>query len=278
MTISELEQKTIKLHPNLDKNDIKTAIMYVYKLNTYTDYQMAMNKQINQSIKYKTIINRLLKNEPIQYILNEAFFYYRTFFVNKSVLIPRPETEELVHTFLHENKNEVLTVVDIGTGSGIIALTIKDHSEHTVYGSDISKRALRIANKNNINNNVIFKHGDLLNPFIKEGIVVDAVVANLPYIKREEMLEDKVKNFEPARALYLPKVNIFNRLFSQTKLLHYGKNGVSLYLEYGTKQTEELVILARKHFGNNVKIDVVKDMQGKERFLIIRGIYANKNL
>lgn len=278
MTLYELEQQTLFLYPNLDKNDIKLALMHCYDAHNYITYRQLEKIEVTPLKKFDVIVRRLLTGEPIQYILGSAYFYFRDFMVDKNVLIPRPETEELVHLFIKDTKDTKGAVIDVGTGSGVIAITIKHHTNHQVYASDISKKALKVARLNSGGYDITFLDGDLLKPALKEEIKVNYIVANLPYIKKEEILENKVKSFEPHRALFWPKRNIFNRLFTQVKKLPQVEGGISLYLEYGTDQTEELTLLAKRQFGRNVKIEVKKDMQGKERFLIIRGIHGNENI
>lgn len=275
MTLRELEQNTCKLHPFLDKNDVKLLLMHIYGIDNYSQYSLNLDQVVPNESRFTTFLNRLIKGEPIQYILGVAYFYYRDFFVDKNVLIPRVETEELVDFIIKDVGRNNGNLADIGTGSGVIAITLKDHSNLNVFASDISKRALKIALQNDIKKEIKFLHGDLLLPYIKKGITLDFIVANLPYIKAEEVLENKVKDYEPNRALFLPKSNIFARLFRQVKRLKIGENGLQIYLEIGTNQMEELSKLAYEILGDKIIIEALTDMQGKERFLVIKGIYAH---
>lgn len=275
LTLYSLKQNTLKLHNFLDKNDVKLALMHVYNIDSYTDYVLKLHTPIEEKQEFYAIINRLVKGEPIQYILGKAYFYNRYFFVNKNVLIPRVETEELVDIVLKDVKENTGNLLDLGTGSGAIALTLKAHSKLSVFASDISKKALEVAQKNDCENSVTFVHGDLLAPFINKEIAFDYIVANLPYIKREEEVEQKVKDYEPESALYNSDPNIFERLFKEVKMLNFPKTGLSIYLEIGTNQDDEVSNLARRYLGENVKINVVNDMHGKKRFVIIKDIYGN---
>ena len=275
LTLYSLKQNTLKLHNFLDKNDVKLALMHVYNIDSYTDYVLKLHTLIEEKQEFYAIINRLVKGEPIQYILGKAYFYDRYFFVNKNVLIPRVETEELVDIVLKDVKENTGNLLDLGTGSGAIALTLKAHSKLSVFASDISKKALEVAQKNDCENSVTFVHGDLLAPFINKEIAFDYIVANLPYIKREEEVEQKVKDYEPESALYNSDPNIFERLFKEVKMLNFPKTGLSIYLEIGTNQDYEVSNLARRYLGENVKINVVNDMHGKKRFVIIKDIYGN---
>lgn len=186
MTLCELEQQTLFLHPNLDKNDIKLALMHCYDVHNYITYRQLEKIEVTPLKKYDAIIRRLINGEPIQYILGSAYFYFREFLVDKNVLIPRPETEELVHLFINETKDAKGTVIDVGTGSGVIAITIKHHTNHHVFATDISKKALKVAHLNSGGYDITFFDGDLLKPAIKEGLKINYIVANLPYIKKDE--------------------------------------------------------------------------------------------
>lgn len=278
LKLKQIEKNILNLHTFIDKNDLKIALMHVYNIKDYTQFVLKLEDYFKYDSKLDSIIARLKNDEPIQYILEKAFFYYRYFKVNKNVLIPRIETEELVKLVLDLTTSEPLNVVDVGTGSGVIAITIAEHTNHEVFATDISKRALNVARENDFNSKVNFFHGDLLRPLIKSDIKVDVIVANLPYIKDHEIIEDKVSEYEPRRALYLPTQNIFKRLFKQTRSLNVGEKGLSIYLEFGTNQDEELVNLAKSIFGKSVKLDVIEDMHGKKRFLVIKDLYANKSI
>lgn len=275
MTLRNIEQNIINLHPNLDKNDLKLALMHIYNIDTYSDYILNLDKKFKENRKLNSILERLNSGEPIQYILGYAYFYNRNFKVNKAVLIPRPETEELVNLVINETKDNTLNILDIGTGSGVIAITIAENTNHKVYASDISRKSLKVAKENDIQKKLKFYQGNLLLPLIKDNVEIDVIVANLPYIKFHEILESKVKDYEPTRALYMPKNNIYQRLFKQSKRLKVGRHGLSMYLEFGTDQKDELVTIAQKVFGKNVNIEVIKDMQNRDRILVLRNLYAN---
>lgn len=273
MTAYEILQHTIKDYPHLSVNDVRLALMHISKSGDYTSFILNQNKDINLPPKFYEIISRLNEQEPIQYILEEAFFYNTNLYVNKHVLIPRIETEELVHNLINEIKNDPpIAIADIGTGSGAIAVTIANNTDHQIYASDISKRALKVARKNDKYNKVQFFHGDLLMPFIKNEIMLDYVVANLPYIEPDDEISDNVKNFEPHLALFLPKKSIFARFFRQIKKVHKGRNGLDIFMEIGSNQGEELLELALKILGKDEQVAIKQDMYGKDRFLIIRGI------
>ena len=146
---------------------------------------------------------------PIQYIIGKEQFYGREFFVNDDVLIPRPETEEVVFHLLDKQKRvfsegERLNVIDIGTGSGAIAVTLALECGHfSVAASDISKEALQVAERNaqNLGADVRFLQGDLLTPFISSGKKADIIVSNPPYISEEEMARRMAKRGDSPRKI-----------------------------------------------------------------------------
>ncbi|TRM10787.1 peptide chain release factor N(5)-glutamine methyltransferase [Lentibacillus cibarius] len=144
---------------------------------------------------------------PLEHLTGMAPFYGRDFHVNEHTLIPRPETEELVEKVIHNASGKPLTIVDIGTGSGVIAITLALELPHaTVYATDISPEALHVARENadKLGADVTFLHGDGLAPLINENIRPDILVSNPPYIAASEkdQLADTVKNFDPELALF----------------------------------------------------------------------------
>lgn len=167
-----------------------------------------------QSRELEKIMLRLEKGEPVQYVLGEAVFCGRSFHVEPGVLIPRPETEVLVleSTFctLGSGNKRSLNVLDIGTGSGCIAITIAlNHPEWNVFGCDISDVALKIAAENAEQlgaANVTFFSTDILNPDIESDRKYDIIVSNPPYVcmKEREQMDAIVADHEPSLALFVP--------------------------------------------------------------------------
>jgi release factor glutamine methyltransferase len=178
-----------------------------------TDMLMRLHDSISEK-KYeelKSAVDRHVDGEPVQYITGREDFYGRTFSVNEEVLIPRPETEELVEHMLtliseHFPGEEKVAVADIGTGSGAISVTMAlENKDLKVYTVDIARESIEVArgNARKLGAEVEFLHGDLLKPFIDKGIKLDVVVSNPPYIPDSEIavLDTIVKDKEPMRAL-----------------------------------------------------------------------------
>ena len=222
-------------------------------------------------------VKKLANNEPLNYVLGYSYFYGYKMIVNKDVLIPRFETEELVALILSyvdsEYKNDKKVVLaDIGTGSGAIAIALKKEEEKLeVYASDISKEAIEVAKLNAKNNDadVNFLVGSLLDPIIEKDLKLDILVSNPPYIKEDETLEASVKDYEPHLALFGGKDGLkFYRLIFENAHKVMKEKGY-LFFEMGYDQKENLMAMAKDYF-KDAQIEVFKDINRKDRMLVIK--------
>ncbi len=257
--------------PRLD-----AELLLVYSLNLknrvelYTNFDRPLTDEEVEN--YRQLIIRRAKGEPVAYITGRKEFYGFEFYVERGVLIPRPETELLVETvydFLRGK--EGLTVVDVGTGTGCIALTLckLTDGKHRFYGIDISKKALSVAEFNRERlgcRGVSFLKGDLLSPV---DFPVDVVVSNPPYVPvGDNRLDKEVLKFEPAVALFGGEtgLEVIEKLVVQSseKL----KPGGLLALEVGEGQSGEVKSLLESSGFHSVK--VLKDLSGIER--VVTGV------
>ena len=219
-------------------------------------------------------LSELKTGKPFQQILGETEFYGFQFFVDENVLIPRPETEELLELAIHKIQNsklklQDLKIVDIGTGSGIIPIVLKKYfPDAEISAVDFSEMALKIARKNAEFHEVEinFLHQDYLSENLTE--VYDVIISNPPYIGMEEAveIEDSVKGFEPQMALFSPTSNalIFYEKIAKDCKNHLSKNGL-LFLEINQKlgiETKNLFV------GVLSEVELVKDLSGNDRFVI----------
>ncbi len=196
--------------------------------------------------------------------------------VNKDVLIPRFETEELVGYILSYYdemfETKKIKVVDIGTGSGNIAIALaKEEPNMEVSASDISPEAIEIAKENAKNNDakVNFVVGDMLEPFIKSGEKFDILVSNPPYIPDTEFVEDIVKDNEPHLALFggSDGMKFYDMILKDAdKILNYP---ALIAFEHSYNKKEQMINLAKKYFSDS-QVEVIKDMQGKDRMTFIK--------
>ena len=224
----------------------------------------------NEKQNIISIVKRLLNNEPIQYILGKTEFYGLEFKVSPAVLIPRPETEELIEWILLETKKINPHILDIGTGSGCIAIALAKKMQYaTVDAWDISESALEIARQNAITNNVSveFSNVDVLKS-LSVRKYFDIIVSNPPYIKEseKEKMEKNVLDYEPHEALFVANNDaliFYNRITDIAKE-NLNENGV-LYFEINRANGVEIVqMLKRKGLMNN---ELKKDISGNNRMI-----------
>ena len=219
----------------------------------------------------KEILQELKKGKPYQQILGHTEFYGNRFFVDENVLIPRPETEELLEITIQRLKKlkiKKLKILDVGTGSGIIPITLKKHfPDAEVSAMDISEKALEIAQKNATfhKTRINFIQSDYLNTDFTEKY--DVIISNPPYIGIDENaeIEDSVKGFEPNIALFSPTSDalIFYRKIAKDADKFLNEKGM-IFLEINQKLGNETLEL----FKNFSESELVKDLSGNDRFVI----------
>ena len=219
-------------------------------------------------------LEQLLLHQPVQYVLGQTTFYNLPFQVNDKVLIPRPETEELTNLVINSWRFETkqVSVIDIGTGSGCIAITIKKHLPSTkVIALDVSYDALEIAHKNSITNktNVQFSLFDFLDESRwPELMLFDVIISNPPYIPvaEKEKMEKHVVDFEPHGALFVPDNNplIFYEKIAKFGRSHLNYNG-KVYLETHEDYAKDVAAIFEPTYN---QVMIKKDLFGKERMVI----------
>lgn len=216
-------------------------------------------------------IKELEKGKPIQYIIGNVNFYGNIIKVNDSVLIPRFETELLCEKTINLVKkiypNKKIDILDLGTGSGCIAITLKKELESNVTALDISEKTIKVAKENAKLNNVEIN-------FINEDMVkykekkYDVIISNPPYIDKNESIMDIVKNNEPHLALYAEEKGIYfyRKIIENIKYLC--KEKYIIAFEIGQSQSTRIVDIAKKEL-TDINISVEKDYQGLDRFIFI---------
>ena len=211
---------------------------------------------------------KLAAGLPVQYIVGNVDFYGITLKVNEDALIPRFETEELVSKVIQYATNfKNPSIVDIGTGSGAIAITLKKKLTSSVTATDISKKALNVAKENALENNasINFKEGNLLEPLTEK---YDIVVSNPPYIAYDEEIMDVVKNNEPHLALYAPNNGIYYYEEILKNIKKYLNDKYLIAFEIGESQGKKIQELSKKYLDNEAIIE--KDLSGRDRFAFIK--------
>jgi len=277
MTIFKLRQSLLQeiseLYPG---NEAVSIVRLILEHAGFSEYSML--KDPSQTVNRKTqaeitkIVKELNKNKPIQYILGECFFYDLRFAVNEKVLIPRPETEELVSNILQECSKASPSILDIGCGSGCISVALaKNIPGSVVYALDVDEKILETARKNALENDT--KLTFLLKNILEEDpgtteLKFDLIVSNPPYVTPGDRLfmAANVLQFEPERALFTPEDDplIFYRAIIRVAHKHLRKDG-AIWVEINERLGEETKdLFSRSGFG---RVRLLKDIHGKDRFI-----------
>ncbi|NOZ46821.1 MAG: peptide chain release factor N(5)-glutamine methyltransferase [Chlorobi bacterium] len=259
-------------YPDTEVNSLVNIIFEF--LTEMSAIQIHANKNLTfANKKYEKLtyfITELKQYKPIQYLLGETEFYGIRLKVNSDVLIPRPETEELVSWIIEEQNEKNISIIDIGTGSGCIALALaKNLNRAQISALDVSHSAIQLAKKNAQLNNlsVDFIVADIVN-YVNSGEKYNVIVSNPPYVldKEKELMHENVLNYEPHLALFVPDND---PLFFYKIILNYAKKALaktgSLYFEINEKYGAECrKIIDSMGFA---KIEVRKDINGKARMI-----------
>lgn len=220
--------------------------------------------------KLKEGIERLQNGEPVQYIVGNVNFYGNEIKVNKNVLIPRFETEELVEytiSYIKKMFKEKINIIDLGTGSGCIAITLKKKINSNVSAIDISKEALEVARENAKKNKVEidFIQNDMLDNISNK---FDVIISNPPYISKNEEIQDIVRKNEPFLALYADNEG----LYYYEKIIKQAKKNLKekfiIAFEIGYMQGDKIKKIAERNYPK-AEVVLKKDLQGKDRFIFI---------
>jgi release factor glutamine methyltransferase len=271
--VSEFERSLTLDIPVEEKNAIaRLVIEHVLNADPQALMQnVLLQPTSTQQDQLDSLIKRLNRHEPVQYVINEAWFYGRPFYVDHRVLIPRPETEELVqHVLTRTGQKRVL---DIGTGSGCIPVTVAlENAMAEVFALDVSGDALAVARRNAdaYNATVVFFEHDLFQGALPVA-GLDIIVSNPPYITREEAgtMEKNVLDFEPHLALFVD---------NQDPLLYYHALAAKAFPSL--RSDGWLMVEINARFGSEVEkaflmagytnTDVKKDINGKDRMVVAR--------
>ena len=252
---------------------IKLLLCNSFNYRDFTELLLNFDKTNSDCNSFYEKAKRIESGEPYQYVMKEAYFLNDKYYVDENVLIPRQETEQLIIEI--DKKIKELqgfcpkTMCDICTGSGILAIEMKKrYPDSSIYATDISNNALKVANKNSKEKglNIVFKQGDLLEPLLIYG-KFDVLLCNPPYIEQEDEIDPQVLQYEPREALIAkPGTIYFQKIFE--KMLTLMNDKFIAGFEIGENQKEELTRLVNIYF-KNVKFTFKIDMYNKNRFLLI---------
>ena len=274
MTLGQLYQSHLKLvgRGSLDRYSLLQLMVYHESIPS-SDYLFTHLDQIAKNEAALLIsLKRCIQGEPVAYITGQTTFCGLTFRVDSNVLIPRPETEELVmHVLQSFSKTSILKVVDIGTGSGAIAIALKFHRPNwKLIATDISESAVKIATGNAHRHHVdiSFFTGNGLQPFLKERQpIFDLVVSNPPYILDATKVDASVKDYEPHLALFAnPITKFYQQYLEEAKSLL--KPGGTFAFEISPEVVEPLTVIVKKIYPQS-RLSILKDINLKSRIAMI---------
>ncbi len=269
-------EQLCSIYDNDEANAMILILLEHYFKITRVKMALEPDMRLSESemLTFHFAVKDLLKNKPIQYIIGETEFCDLKFKVNENVLIPRPETSEMIYKIVERQKTKdkrQLSNLDIGTGSGCIAISLaKQIPNSKVYALDISEKALEVAKENAINNDadVTFIHDDILALKNKIETKFDIIVSNPPYVRELEKAEmrDNVLNWEPHNALFVSDNDplIFYRNILEFAKSHLKENG-EIWFEINEYLGKEMSGLCKEYGFSDVEI--FKDFRGKERTL-----------
>jgi len=266
------------LYPPEEISSLFYILMEIYCGMSRIQLHSGIRETINESelLLVYDAIKELRLGKPIQYITGKAWFCGLEFNVNKDVLIPRPETEEIVELILKDNlTNRGLKILDIGTGSGCIGVALKKKlKEAEVWALDISEDALKIASKNAVlhQTDISFVRADILDlEKLPDLPRFDIIVSNPPYVLESEkkLMHKNVLEFEPQGALFVPDNSALLYYKAIFRFVLQNNIEASVYLEINESKADEMIALANEfRFSDNV---IVKDINGKDRFMFVNG-------
>ena len=269
-TVQFFIKKTIARQENIQHLEtLDLELMACSLLDVERSKLLAFPITLNQEIKdeFRSMIRRRINGEPLAYILGKKGFWSLDLEVNNQVLVPRPETEVLLEDILLNFNQTNLSLLDLGTGSGAIGLSLKkEKKEWDVYCSDISINALEVANKNSLKNNleVNFVCCDWLNAFKPNSF--DLLISNPPYIKSDDIrLKSDGLSHEPLEALVSGATGKEHLFVIATSSKRFLKKGGYLYLEHSPCQANELKLFLKElNFKN---ISEIFDLNGDKRVI-----------
>ena len=277
MTIGEAYRKyaLAAKEKGIFSQDVRLIFVHFEGLVSQLDVITEKDRPVKDEAALEKAMERLLAGEPVEYITGRASFLTRTLKVDSRALIPRIETEELVAIFSERiadyfNPKNMLAVADIGTGSGCIAMAVKDSFPNfLVYASDISRGALEVARENfaDANEQITLLEGDSLEPYVRSGRKLDVIISNPPYITEGEYVQPSVRNFEPDSSLFFHEdSNVYKSIIENLDSVRKGP--IVLFFEISPQLVGYLGKLMSDNL-RNYSYEFIEDSNGFTRFLLV---------
>lgn len=254
----------------LEEADVNLILMTQNNWS-YSQLILHLRDEILNFTVFKAIVLRVHAGEPVQYVLSQAQFFGRDFYVDNRVLIPRLETEEIIELILQEQPTTQLNVLDLGTGSGAIAITVSlERKNWHIDASDISNDALTVAklNATRLNSKVNFILSDVFNSINQQ---YDIIISNPPYIAINEtgMMDQNVLDYEPHLALFADNDGLAIYQKIANNLAQHLKPDGTAYFEIGLHQGQMVTQIMQTQL-ETAKIDIIKDLSGHDRIIRVK--------
>lgn len=277
MTLIEVYNQSLEKlkKPDTEEIVVRILICEINGIKTMSDFYLRKDEEIRNLPRYQKLFNRYLKGEPVQYILRKTEFYHNEYVVDNRVLIPRQETEEVVDFAIKKARkifgSKPIDIADVCCGSGIMGISLaRNLNVDKVHFTDITKDAIDVAKANcgRLDASVNFYCADALDALIKKGVKVDVLVANPPYVLKDEFVDDSVIENEPLLALFTEDdFPVYKKILMNMYKIQ--KEPFLAVFEIGTYSRPVIekyihVYIPRCEYG------FVKDMNGKERILYIQ--------
>lgn len=275
--IFEVYNQAIKEGKPFDilSEDLRILIAHYEGFQEPIDVLFRKEEEMKHEAEFNSGFERLKKQEPVEYIINESSFLGHKLYVDERVLIPRMETQELVSKISevisrYFDPRNYLVVADIGCGSGAISIALKSLFKNwLITASDISSEALEVAKKNIEASHYSIQTlwGDSLEPYIQNNMALDVIVSNPPYILNHDDVQKSVKEFEPSLALYLNKEDsVYEKIFKNVYKVK--KGSLFMAFEIGYDLESYLTDLMKKYL-KDYEFEFVKDIDEQLRFLFV---------
>lgn len=276
------KNKIKNTNKNISDNEIYQVLEYVNNYQNYTEIVLNFDKICENCKVFDNLLDELISGKPIQYLLNQAQFLNFNLYVNKNVLIPRPETEGLVIKAIEYIEKLNLNhdrIVDICTGSGAIAIALKDkYINSEVYATDLHQECIDVASKNanTFGKQIHFLVGNKLEPLKERNLKFDILISNPPYVENIDDIEEKVKSYEPFDAVYSKDGTAFYEAFFK-EANSVMNSDFFMAFEINYDQEEKLTKLIKKYFNENIRYKFEKDIYNLNRYLFILNGYEDKD-
>ena len=268
------EKRTHAHNAKIDVQILLAAVLEKPTSYVFSHFDQALTQ--TQQAQFEALIEGRTRHEPVAYLLGEKMFYGRPFFVDPRTLIPRPETELLVEEALGAIRENTV-IIDVGTGSGAIAVTLAAEAGQPIIATDISIETLLIAKRNaevnHVSHLISFLHGDLLQPYFEKNITHSGptlILANLPYLPNNYALsmDPDVTKFEPALALYGGEdgLDLYRALLKQLVEHRNRFRDLVLLFEIDPSAQRALPLIVKNIFPS-AQVSVTHDLSGQARLL-----------